>query len=140
MIQPGPDALDAYDGYGWYGPLVVFSRRCRDDDIPWPVFVDEFEFLGGLKRRSRPDLSIYRHSETGGLLILDRSGQAYRFIPNAKGPRPGRFLSSGGRRAIWTARLPDCLTVTYERRPTWPNHDGDDLGAASPFRSVDRGA
>lgn len=115
-----PDRDDDIDPYGWYRPLVEFARAARRAGVLWPVFVDDFEIAGGVARRGRPDISMYRHRTTGGFLDVDDGGQAYKFVRHRRGPQLGRFVQISPSAAVWRAGIPDAVDHTLEPRPLGP--------------------
>ena len=101
MPDPGQPALAE-----WWHPLVCFSRRVRQERVPWPVHPDEFEFVGWVRRDRRPSLSLYRHVDSpSSELAIGPTGLPHRFVWVA-GPAGGRFVECDVRQAIWTASLP----------------------------------
>jgi hypothetical protein len=101
---PEPDVPHLLD---WWQPLVRAGRRALAAGVPWLILVDEWELLGRVRRRGRPDVWLYVHRMSGRELYVDDSGQPYRFIPNSTGPSPGRFKPMKIRHAVWAAGLPD---------------------------------
>src|SRR5687768_15609704 len=106
----------------WFAPLLALGRRAREDELPWPVHVDDFRLLGRFERRPRPDVWMYAHIENGGLLMCDADGNAYRFIESTTGRSRGQFRETELRRAFWWARLPDVIRPVWYDRPE-PRYD-----------------
>jgi hypothetical protein len=100
----------------WWMPLVRAARRALDDEVPWLIVVDEWKLAGRVVRQGRPDVWVYAHGRSGGELLVDHTGQPYRFISNSAGPSPGRFKEIEIRQAVWRAGLPDVNEgVGFER-------------------------
>lgn len=142
--HPEPDVPQLFD---WWLPLVRAGRRARLADLPWLIAVDEWELLGRVQRRPRPDVWVYVHCESGRELFVDDSGDTYRFIPNSRGPSPGRFTELPLRYALWQAGLPDVAEWICERRPApppellqdhedWFDHEGEPPVQGRPLHLV----
>ena len=114
--QPSPDEPELFD---WWRPLLAASCRARDDRMPWPIHIDEFQLFGCVERTSSPAIWIYEHRFSGGKMLADWKGRTYEFVPYRTGRQPGRFKEIDVRRAIWRAGLPDVVDPVeyeYERR------------------------
>lgn len=115
--------------FSWWQPLLAFSRRVRADRVPWPVHIDEFVLDRRFDRPPRPAIWIYLHDASGGAMMVDDGGRAYRFI-EYRGGRGGRFKEIDVRRAVWQAGLPDVVEpVWYDeppRRSSWTPVDAVD--------------
>ena len=135
----------------WFAPLLALARRARDDEIPWPVHVDDFRLLGRFERRPRPDVWMYAHVENGGLLMCDATGNTYKYIESRSGKSRGQFRETPLRRAFWWARLPDVVQPVWYEPPARPSDgyayedeqpwEGDDVADEvdhSPARRVPR--
>jgi hypothetical protein len=112
--KPEPDATPLL---AWYDPLVAVSRRARQREVPWPIFVDEFEFFGRVERGRRPAISIYGHALTGGQLLADSDGRTYSFRAIASGRSPGRFTEIPLSAAIYACDLPAVAPFVLEPLP-----------------------
>lgn len=118
---PEPDAPHLLD---WWVPLVRAARRALDHEVHWLILVDEWELAGRVPRQGRPDVWVYRHRRSGGELLVDDTGQAYRFIVHSSGPSPGRFEEMEIRNAVWRAGLPRVSAgVSFD----WPSLRPDTL-------------
>lgn len=104
----------------WWRPLVGYARRCRLDEFPWAIYIEDFDFLGSVARDRLPTVSIYRHHAGGGELCLGPDGQAFRFAWASGGRSAGRFIECELRTALWRADLPTYLdTVWFDRATPW---------------------
>ena len=125
---PRPDEPELLD---WYRSLLAFAQRARDEQVPWPIRLEEFRCAGRVDRRGGGSIWVYEHRVNGGELLVDEAGRPYRFIVHRRGSSPGRFAEVELRRAVWAARLPDVVEpVWYEppvRRDGWCDRcDGAD--------------
>jgi hypothetical protein len=118
----------------WWRPLMAAARRLREEEVPWPVHLDEFALVARADRHPRPDVWVYRHQGSGGALCTDARGRTNRFVPDRAG-RP-RFTEIDARRAVWMAGLPDAVAPVWYEAPgpppePWPEADaaGDGGGA-----------
>ena len=109
--------LDTAPLLEWYHPLVAVSRRARQREVPWPVFVDEFEFFGRVERGRRPAISVYGHALTGGQLLADAEGRTYSFQASPSGRSPGRFKEIPLSAAICACDLPAVAPFVLEPLP-----------------------
>ncbi len=101
--RPEPDTPYQFD---WWLPLIRAGRRALEDEVPWLILLDEWELVGSVQRKGRPDIWTYLHRQARGELPVDMTGQAYKFIANRRGPSPGRFTEIDIRTAIWGAGVP----------------------------------
>jgi hypothetical protein len=122
--RPSPDEPELFD---WWRPLLAFSRRAREERVPWPVHVGEFELCGRVERGTRPAIWIYEHRANRGELLVDWHGRAYDFIRYRTGRQLGRFREIGVRRAVWRAALPDVV------EPVWYEDEHRPRRAAEPI-------
>lgn len=115
----------------WWLPLLRAGRQAMAEQMHWLIVLDEWQLLGRFLRKGRPDVWLYRHSLSSGELLVDHTGQCYRFIPNASGPSTGRFATIGIRAAVWRSGLPDVGPAVWWEQP--PRHlDEDGAGWATP--------
>jgi hypothetical protein len=112
--KPEPDEMPLLQ---WYDPLVAVSRRARQREVPWPIFVDEFEFFGRVDRGRRPAISVYGHALTGGQLLADAEGRTYSFRPSSSERSPGRFTEIPLSAAICACDLPAVAPFVLEPLP-----------------------
>jgi len=101
----------------WYRPLLAASARARAADVPWPIYAEEFDFLGRADRARDDAVWVYRHRVNGGLICADSSGRTYRYLPYRSGPARGRFTEIEARRAVWAAGLPDVVDPVWYEPP-----------------------
>jgi hypothetical protein len=109
----------------WFAPLLALGRRAREEEIPWPVHVDDFRLLGRFERRPRPDVWMYAHVENGGLLMCDAEGNPYKYIESSSGKSRGQFRDTDLRRAFWWSGLPDVVRPVWYQRPA-PRYEPED--------------
>ena len=115
MWVPDTEAAQLLD---WWRPLMRASCQAREEQLHWPIHVDQFDLVGRLDRPPRPQLWVYRHRGSGRELVVDAGGQPYRFIPHQGGRSAGRFKEMRIREAVWRAGIPDHVTpVWYGTRP-----------------------
>ncbi|MGH9246582.1 MAG: hypothetical protein ACRD29_20185 [Acidimicrobiales bacterium] len=132
--------------FSWWRPLLAFARRARAEQVPWPVYLDEFVIERRVDRPGRPSIWIYRHEEGRGLVMVDDTGTPYRFIVYRRGTSPGRYKEIEPRTAIWHAGLPYAVEpVWYDEPPTRMRRgdeyepddpsggDGDDVWSADDW-------
>src|SRR5262245_25637585 len=100
----------------WFRPLLIAARQARQDDVPWPINIDEFHFIGRVDRPPRPSVWLYQHLGSGGEMAIDRTGQAYWFIWAYRGRSNGRLKPCSIRTAIHRARLPDAVEPVWAWR------------------------
>lgn len=100
----------------WWRPLVAYARRCRADEVPWIIFIEDFDFLGSVARERLPTVSLYRHHAGGGELCLGPDGQGFRFAWASGGKSAGRFVECEVRTALWRADLPTYLDTMWLNR------------------------
>lgn len=128
---PRPGEVELLD---WWRPLLAFARLAREEQLPWPIHLDEFACGGRVDRGPRPPIWVYAHRQSGGELLVDPAGRTYRFIEHRRGSSPGRFAEVDARRAMWLAGLPRVVApVWYEppvRQPAGWYGEDDDGGAA----------
>lgn len=109
----------------WWRPAVAYARRCRLDEVPWAVFVEDLDYLGTVLRGRLPSIWLYRHHRGAGELCVGSAGEGYRFRWAQGGRSPGRFQEVDVRTALWAARLPDVLDTAIEplrrrrEEPSW---------------------
>lgn len=115
MRRPAPDEPELA---GWWHPLVRFARRAREQGVPWPVYVDEFRFVGRIVRKNRPELWVYFHVRSKAELFVDSDGQAYRLCPDKRTKVGARFLACDERRAIFAAGMPSVVDAVWYDPPT----------------------
>jgi hypothetical protein len=120
----------------WFAPLLALSRRAREQEIPWPVHLDDFRLLGRFERRPRPDVWMYAHVENGALLMCDADGNAYKYIESSTGKSRGQFREADLRRTFWWSGLTDVIRPVWYDRPApryepedWYDADADEAGA-----------
>lgn len=113
--QPEPGEPELFD---WWRPLLRASHRARIDEVPWPIYIDEFKLAGRIDRASRPPIWGYVHRRTDGELLVDDDGATYEFVRYRRGPQLGRFKEIGLRHAIWRARLPEVVEPIWYDEPT----------------------
>jgi hypothetical protein len=100
----------------WWRPLMLVSRRARNERFPWPVHLDEFRLAGRVRRQGRPDIWIYDHHENRGSVCVDAQGQTYKFVATPKAKGVGQFRRCSLSTALWRARLPEVVEpVSYDR-------------------------
>jgi hypothetical protein len=111
----------------WWRPLLKAARTARENEVPWPIHIDEFAFCERVKRDRHPDVWVYRHNGSGGILFADDDGRTYKFIEYLSGPSRGRFAEIDVRQAIWRAGLPNVVKPVWYERPPRPYADDVDL-------------
>ena len=115
----------------WWQPLMAFTRRARNDDVPWLLFVDEFQLVRRVDRPGRPSVWVYVHERGSEELLVDESGTAYKFIVHRRGNSRGRFAPIDSNTAVWRAELPYVMERgIVEDRPPWRF---DDIGPDPPY-------
>lgn len=65
----------------WIAPLTLVSSSVRNNPRYQFFDVGDFMVMGRSVRKSRPDITIYKHYFTRSPLHLDAAGTAYRYIP-----------------------------------------------------------
>ena len=101
--HPAPDEPELLD---WWRPLLTVCRLARDDDIPWPIHLEDFDLVGRVRRSGRPDVWSYRFRLLDGPLLVDDEGGTYRFVPTPGAIGTGRLLRCELRRALWASGVP----------------------------------
>ena len=95
----------------------MVARLARDEGVPWPIHIDQFDLLGRVDRSgSRQPIWVYRHRESGGDIFADPSGQTYRYRPTPKAAAAGRFERCDAPESIHLAGLPEVVEPVGERR------------------------
>jgi hypothetical protein len=104
---------------GWWSALLMVARLARDECVPWPVHIDEFDLLGRVDRGGqRQPIWVYRHRGSGGDIYADATGQTYRYRPTPNAAAAGRFNRCELRTSIHFAGLPEVVEpVFYEEPP-----------------------
>jgi hypothetical protein len=103
----------------WWAPLLLVARLAREDRVPWPIHIDQFDVLGRVDRGgARPPVWVYRHHTSGRDIYADPSGQSYRFRPTPNAAGPGRFDRCDVRTCVYLAGLPEVVEPNVE------DHDG----------------
>ena len=92
------------DSATFWWPLYKASRSAAHMGLAWPIYLEEFEFVGLLYRSSLPT-SIYRHVDSGGDLYLEYDGGALRLQPDKDFPTNGRFYQCDIGHAVLEAGL-----------------------------------
>jgi hypothetical protein len=131
----------------WWAPLdavrraVVATPRYRFFDI------DDFMLMGGIDRRPRPRVLLYKHYYTRRYLNLDDAGHAYRYIAprSLESKSPGRYVGHPDLRLaldhllLWelpwmkAGLEPFCQGLSWEER--WLLHPDE----VDSFRAVEPG-
>lgn len=94
----------------WWGPLLMVARLAREEQVPWPIHMDEFDLLGRVDRSgSRLPVWVYRHDQSGGDIYADPTGQTYRYRPTPNAAGAGRFDRCDVRTSIYQAGLPEVV-------------------------------
>jgi hypothetical protein len=65
----------------WWAPLVTASQLIAGKPRHRFFEVEDFMIMGRVVRRTRPDITLYKHRYTRGYLNLDETGRAYRYNP-----------------------------------------------------------
>lgn len=129
IVRPNPDDPELLE---WWHPLIVAARRAREDQVPWPINIEEFELGACVLRPKRLPMWMYQHRVTAGYVYADEVA-TYEFIPYRSGPAAGRFKEISIRGAVWRARLPDVVTpVWYEEPPSRRSFDWSGDEPATP--------
>ncbi len=109
----------------WWGPLLMVARSAREERVPWPIHIDQFDLLGRVDRTGgRQPVWVYRHHQSGGDIFADATGQTYRFRPTPKAAGPGRFDPCDVRAGVHLAGLPEVVQPSGddevdEHQPCW---------------------
>jgi hypothetical protein len=69
----------------WWRPLEQVMHTIAGDPRYEAVDIDDFMLMGGVARRGRPRIVLYKHVHSRRYLNLDDAGHAYGYVP----PRPG---------------------------------------------------
>ncbi|HSL58359.1 MAG TPA: hypothetical protein VK866_11005 [Acidimicrobiales bacterium] len=96
QLEPAP--IGWPDEAAWWSALSAFRAEHTLVGRA-PVELSDFTVVGRAVRRGRPPVYVYRHRR-GGVLLVDPTGQAYRWFPRRGGS--GQF-----RTASWAAALAD---------------------------------
>lgn len=111
QLEPAP--IGWPDEAAWWSALSSFRTEHTSLGRA-PIELDEFTIVGRARRRGRPDVYVYRH-RLGGVLLVDDTGQAYRWFPRRGGS--GQFRTASWvdalrdadlfRQAVWRIGFPD---------------------------------
>lgn len=115
MWRPAPDEPELAI---WWQALVRFARRARQEQVPWPAHVDEFQLVGNISStRGRPLLWVYVHDRSRGELFLDDDGEAFLAHPDPRTKVGARFTACDERRATYAAGLPAVVAPVWYEPP-----------------------
>ncbi len=123
----------------WWGALLMVGRLAREDEVPWPVHIDQFDLLGRVDRSgSRLPIWVYRHRQSERDIYADAAGRTYRYRPTPNAAGAGRFDRCDVRTAIHLAGLAQAVDPVRYRahRPvgsrTWAGEEDAPLEPAEP--------
>jgi hypothetical protein len=120
MRRPRPDESELF---AWWGALVRFAQVVHEEQIPWPVMIGEFSFVGHVVQALGRDVWVYLHTRSKREVFVDADGQAYRLHPDRRTKAGARFVACSPRAAMYSAALPavvDAVSYEPETARDWP--------------------